>query len=146
MVLIRDYWSPLLKLAGLAVALDVANDTLLSYMPTYLATTIGLTTDESLVVPMFLLMSTNMVGAIVGFAVLGLLYVPQPATVSATLTATFPTPVRFAGFAIANNVSTSLFRGTAPAVNDWLVSASSRHSTADPCLATRWVAGDDCRR
>ena len=32
----------------------------------------------------------------------------------------FPTHVRYAGFAIAYNVSTSLFGGTAPAVNDWL--------------------------
>ncbi|MEV0804157.1 MFS transporter [Kribbella sp. NPDC050281] len=70
--------------------------------------------------PMFLLMGTNMLGAIVGFAVLGLLYVPQLATISATFPAMFPTHVRYAGFAIAYNVSTSLFGGTAPAVNDWL--------------------------
>ncbi|GAA2789819.1 MFS transporter [Kribbella solani] len=71
-------------------------------------------------VPMFMLMSTNMLGAIIGFAVLGLLYVPQLATISATFPAMFPTHVRYAGFAIAYNVSTSLFGGTAPAVNDWL--------------------------
>lgn len=29
--------------------------------------------------------------------------------------------MRFAGFAIAYNVSTSIFGGTAPAVNEWLV-------------------------
>jgi len=46
---------------------------------------------------MFLLMGTNMLGAVIGFAVLGLLYIPQLAT-----------------------ISTSLFGGTAPAVNDWL--------------------------
>jgi MHS family proline/betaine transporter-like MFS transporter len=33
----------------------------------------------------------------------------------------FPTPVRFAGFAIAYNISTSLFGGTAPALNAWLI-------------------------
>jgi MHS family proline/betaine transporter-like MFS transporter len=33
----------------------------------------------------------------------------------------FPTHVRYAGFAIAYNVSTSLFGGTAPAVNEWLI-------------------------
>jgi MFS transporter, MHS family, proline/betaine transporter len=71
-------------------------------------------------VPMFLLMGTNMLGAVIGFAVLGLLYVPQLATISATFPAMFPTHVRYAGFAIAYNVSTSLFGGTAPAVNDWL--------------------------
>ena len=52
---------------------------------------------------------------------LGLLYVPQLATISATFPAMFPTHVRYAGFAIAYNVSTSLFGGTAPAVNDWLI-------------------------
>jgi len=78
-------------------------------------------------VPMFLLMGTNVVGAVIGFAVLGLLYVPQLATISATFPAMFPTHVRFAGFAIAYNVSTSLFGGTAPAVNDWLTGV-----TGDP--------------
>jgi MHS family proline/betaine transporter-like MFS transporter len=71
-------------------------------------------------VPMFLLMGTNVAGAVIGFAILGLLYVPQLATISATFPAMFPTHVRYAGFAIAYNVSTSLFGGTAPAVNDWL--------------------------
>jgi MFS family permease len=75
-------------------------------------------------VPMFMLMSINVVGAVIGFAVLGLLYVPQLATISATFPAMFPTQVRFAGFAIAYNVSTSVFGGTAPAVNDWLITAT----------------------
>lgn len=73
------------------------------------------------VVPMFMLMSTGPVGALIGFAVLGLLYVPQLATISAMFPAMFPTQVRFAGFAIAYNVSTSIFGGTAPALNEWLV-------------------------
>jgi MFS family permease len=158
------YWGPILRLGGLVVALNVVNYTLLAYMPTYLETTIGLSTDMSLVipiigmlammaflpfagllsdrvgrkplwwvslaglfvagVPMFMLMSTGPVGAAIGFAVLGLLYVPQLATISATFPAMFPTQVRFAGFAIAYNVSTSLFGGTAPAVNDWLVNTT----------------------
>lgn len=71
-------------------------------------------------IPMFLLMGTGAIGAAIGFAVLGLLYVPQLATISATFPAMFPTQVRYAGFAIAYNGSTSLFGGTAPAVNDWL--------------------------
>lgn len=159
--LIAEHWPPILRLIGLVVALNVVNYTLLTYMPTYLEKTIGLTTDMSLVVPiigmlsmivflpfaglasdrfgrkpvwwfsvtglfiagipMFLLMSTGLLGAIIGFAVLGLLYVPQLATISATFPAMFPTQVRFAGFAIAYNVSTALFGGTAPAVNDWLI-------------------------
>lgn len=158
--LIRNYWRPLIVLGGLVVALNVVNYTLLSYMPTYFRAELGLTADQSLlvpiigmlfmmvflplagalsdrigrkpmwwislvglfvmVVPMYMLMSTSLVGAIIGFAVLGLVYVPQLATISATFPAMFPTHVRFAGFAIAYNVSTSLFGGTAPAVNDWL--------------------------
>jgi MFS family permease len=159
--LLTEYWGPILRLIGLVVALNVVNYTLLTYMPTYLERSIGLSSSHSLVVPvigmlsmmvflplcghisdrvgrkpmwwfsliglliagvpMFLLMSVNMVGAVIGFAVLGLLYVPQLSTISATFPAMFPTQVRYAGFAIAYNVSTSLFGGTAPAINDWLV-------------------------
>lgn len=162
--LIVNYWRPILRLGGLVVALNVANYTLLTYMPTYLEGTIGLSSNVSLVVPiigmlsmmvflpiagtlsdrwgrkplwwfsliglfvagvpMFMLMGTGPAGAIIGFAVLGLLYVPQLATISATFPAMFPTQVRFAGFAIAYNVSTSIFGGTAPAVNEWLVGAT----------------------
>lgn len=162
--LLGEYWRPILQLGGLVVALNVVNYTLLTYMPTYLEGSIGLNTDQALmvpiigmlammvflpfaghlsdrwgrkplwwismggllvaVVPMFMLMSTGMLGAIIAFAVLGLLYVPQLATISAMFPAMFPTQVRFAGFAIAYNVSTSIFGGTAPAVNDWLIGAS----------------------
>ena len=158
--LIAGYWRPILRLGGLVVALNVVNYTLLTYMPTYLETQIGLTADQSLIVPvigmvsmmvfvpfvgllsdrvgrkplwwfsliglfiagvpMFMLMGTGVAGALIGFAVLGLLYVPQLATISATFPAMFPTHVRYAGFAIAYNVSTSIFGGTAPAINDWL--------------------------
>ena len=73
------------------------------------------------VVPLYLLMATGLAGAVIGFALLGLLYVPQLATISATFPAMFPTHVRFAGFAISYNVATSLFGGTAPAFNSWLI-------------------------
>jgi MFS transporter, MHS family, proline/betaine transporter len=159
--LILGYWRPLLKLGGLVIALNVVNYTLLSYMPTYLQTEIGLSADGALVVPligmlcmmvclpfagalsdrvgrkpmwwfslvgllvmavpMYLLMATGLAGAVIGFAVLGLLYVPQLATISATFPAMFPTHVRYCGMAIAYNVSTSLFGGTAPAANDLLI-------------------------
>ena len=82
-----------------------------------------------MVVPMYNLMSTSLLGAIIGFAVLGLLYVPQLATISATFPAMFPTHVRFAGFAIAYNVSTSLFGGTAPGLNAWLTGATGNPLT-----------------
>ncbi len=165
--LLTRYWAPILMLGGMVVALNVVNYTLLSYMPTYLETAIGLSTNMSLivpiigmlsmmvflpfagaasdrfgrkplwwfslvglfiaVVPMFMLMSTGPLGAGIGFAVLGLLYVPQLATISATFPAMFPTQVRYAGFAIAYNVSTSIFGGTAPAVNEGLVSSTGNN-------------------
>jgi MHS family proline/betaine transporter-like MFS transporter len=74
-----------------------------------------------LVVPLYRLMDSGFAGAVIGFALLGLLYVPQLATISATFPAMFPTHVRFAGFAISYNVATSLFGGTAPAFNSWLI-------------------------
>jgi MFS family permease len=72
-------------------------------------------------VPMFMLMSHGIAGALIGFAVLGLLYVPQLASISAMFPAMFPTQARYAGMAIAYNVSTSLFGGTAPMASDWLI-------------------------
>ncbi|SEC00330.1 MFS transporter, MHS family, proline/betaine transporter [Paramicrobacterium humi] len=162
--LVTRYWRPLVTMAGLVVALNVANYTLLSYMPTYLEKQIGLTTDGSLAliivgelcmmaiipfagklsdhigrkpmwaismiglfvaaIPLYMLMGTGFVGALVGFAVLGILYVLQLSTISATFPAMFPTHVRYAGFAITYNVSTALFGGTAPAVNEALIDAT----------------------
>lgn len=75
-------------------------------------------------VPMYLLMAQGFVPALIGFAVLGLLYVLQLSTISATFPAMFPTHVRFAGFAIAYNISTALFGGTAPAVNEKLIAVT----------------------
>ncbi len=158
----RDYKRPLLALAGLVVALNVTNYTLLAYMPTYLEQKIDMSSTSSLTliiigqlvmmavipfsgrlsdrlgrkpmwwvslgglfvmaVPMYLLMAQGFLPALVGFAVLGLLYVLQLSTISATFPAMFPTQVRFAGFAIAYNISTALFGGTAPAVNEKLIS------------------------
>ena len=78
-------------------------------------------------IPMFQLMEQGETGALVGFAILGLLYVPQLATISAMFPAMFPTHVRYAGMAIAYNVSTSLFGGTAPLANDWLIGLTGNH-------------------
>jgi MHS family proline/betaine transporter-like MFS transporter len=49
--LLAGYWKPILRLAGMVVALNVVNYTLLTYMPTYLQKEIGLSTDQSLIVP-----------------------------------------------------------------------------------------------
>lgn len=88
----------------------------------------------ALVIPLYHMMGTGLVGAIAGFVLLGLLYVPQLATISATFPAMFPTHVRFAGFAIAYNVSTSLFGGTAPALNSWLIT-----QTGDPLMPAYYM-------
>lgn len=68
--------------------------------------------------PMYWLMGKGLAWAIVGFVVLGLLYIPQLSTISATFPAMFPTQVRYAGFAISYNVATAAFGGTAPLIND----------------------------
>jgi MFS family permease len=161
------YWKPLLLLGGLVVALNVVNYVLLAYMPTYMSTTLGMSNNASLfvpligmlammvflpfagslsdrfgrkklwwfsliglfvaAVPMFQLMEQGPNLALFGFAVLGLLYVPQLATISATFPAMFPTHVRYAGMAIAYNVSTSVFGGTAPLVSDWLIAQTGNN-------------------
>ena len=87
-----------------------------------------------MVVPLYMLIGTGFAGAIVGFIVLGLLYVPQLATISATFPAMFPTAVRFAGFAIAYNISTSIFGGTAPMVGSGLISL-----TGDPMMPAYYM-------
>ncbi|CCF64856.1 MFS transporter [Nocardia cyriacigeorgica] len=162
--LIGSYPRELLTLAGLVVALNVVNYTLLTYQPTYLQKTIGL--DESttttmmligqlvmmvcipffgglsdrvgrrplwlfslvgltvLAVPMYWLMGVGTGWAVLGFVVLGLFYIPQLATISATFPAIFPTHVRYAGFALGYNVSTAVFGGTAPLVNEAVIEST----------------------
>lgn len=92
---------------------------------------IGLTL---LVVPLYMLIGTGFTGALIGFLLLGILYVPQLATISATFPAMFPTAVRFAGFAIAYNVSTSIFGGTAPLVGSGLINL-----TGDPLMPAYYM-------
>ncbi|MDN5654524.1 MAG: MFS transporter, partial [Kocuria sp.] len=77
-----------------------------------------------LAVPMYMLMAQGFWFALIGFAVLGLLYIPQLSTISATFPAMFPAPVRYAGFAISYNVSTMIFGGTSPMVNEALIGAT----------------------
>lgn len=77
-----------------------------------------------LAIPMYWLMGQGFAWAIVGFVVLGVLYIPQLATISATFPAMFPTQVRYAGFAISYNVATAAFGGTAPLVNEAAVNGT----------------------
>lgn len=74
-----------------------------------------------LAIPLYMLMGQGLGWAIIAFVILGFLYLPQLATISATFPAFFPTHVRYAGFAITYNVATALFGGTAPMVNELLI-------------------------
>lgn len=73
--------------------------------------------------PAFWLISQGvMLTTIAGLTILGLLVVLLAGAMPATLPAIFPTKVRNGGFAIAYNLSTSAFGGTAPLVITWLIS------------------------
>ncbi|WP_265446683.1 MFS transporter [Flexivirga meconopsidis] len=160
--LLQQYWQPILKLFGLVIALNIADYTLLTYMPTYMSSSLGISSTQSdivvligqlvmmaliwiagatsdkvgrkpmwwfsltaifvLAVPCFWLMGQGLVGAIAGFTILGLVFLPQLGTISATFPAMFPAHVRYAGMAIGYNVATAAFGGTVASVDDALVS------------------------
>jgi MHS family proline/betaine transporter-like MFS transporter len=72
--------------------------------------------------PAFLLMGIkNVFAQFAGIGILGLLLVIMLSSISATLPAMFPTPVRYSGFAIGYNVSTAIFGGTTAAVNEYMI-------------------------
>ncbi|WP_067669287.1 MFS transporter [Nocardia miyunensis] len=89
--------------------------------PMWLISLVGL---GVLSVPMYWLMGKGLGWAIVGFVVLGVLYVPQLSTISATFPAIFPTHVRYAGFALSYNLSTAIFGGTAPLISQWVIDST----------------------
>ncbi len=159
--LIANFWPTILVLIGMVAALNIANYTLLAYMPTYLTETAGFESGDAdllvimgqvamlvfipiagamsdrvgrkpmwavsfiglilLSIPMFLLIAQGFWPAVIGFSVLGIVYVAQLATISATFPAMFPSQVRYGGMAIGYNISTALFGGTALYVNDALI-------------------------
>ncbi len=162
--LVTQYPRELLTLAGLVIALNIVDYTLLSYQPTYLEDTIKISNSGTtaivlvgqlvmmlflpvagalsdrvgrrpmwlvslvglavLSVPMFWLMGKGIGWAVFGFVVLGLLFVPQLSTISATFPAIFPTQVRYAGFALSYNLSTAIFGGTAPYIDQAVIDAT----------------------
>jgi len=75
--------------------------------------------------PAFLMMSTTTVWGVAGaLIILGLLTVSLAGVMPSTLPAIFPTRVRYGGFAISYNVSTSLFGGTAPYIITYLIATT----------------------
>lgn len=81
--------------------------------------------------PSILMISSgNIPLAIGGLLILGLLLVLLLGAQPSMLPAQFPTRVRFGGFAVGYNVSTSAFGGTAPLAVTWLVAVT--HDNAMP--------------
>jgi MFS transporter, MHS family, proline/betaine transporter len=79
--------------------------------------------------PAFLLLSLGTVaGTVAGLVILGLLLVLLLGTMSATLPALFATDVRYGGFSIGYNLSTSIFGGTAPFVLETLVISTGNNA------------------
>lgn len=68
----------------------------------------------------YLLLNGGLPLKILALVVLGICYVPQLATISATFPALFPTHVRFTAFALTYNVFTAIAGGPAPAINEAL--------------------------
>ena len=168
--LLVEYWQPILRLFLMVIALNIANYTLLTFMPTYMSDSLGISATQSdivlligqlimlsliwiagstsdrvgrkpmwwfslgamfvLAIPCFWLMGQGLGWAIVGFTLLGLVYLPQLGTISATFPAMFPAHVRYAGMAISYNVSTAAFGGTSALVNDWMVGWGGRYMPA----------------
>lgn len=164
-VTITTAWRPILSCIGLVIVLNVADYTLLTYLPSYLTQVLSISETTSLLLtlavmivmmlvitpigalsdrvgrkplltvacvgfivlsyPSFLLITSGVVaGTVLGVAILGLLLVILLGTMPATLPALFPTRVRYGGFAIGYNLSTSVFGGTAPLVITSLIAVT----------------------
>ncbi|WP_460954795.1 MFS transporter [Parasphingorhabdus pacifica] len=75
--------------------------------------------------PAFLLISQGtMLTTLAGLVLLGVGHVQLIGPLAGTLPAMFPTKVRYAAFSIGYNVSTAAFGGTAPLINESVVTAT----------------------
>jgi len=164
-----EHWREILNCMGIVILLNVADYTLLSYMPSYLNVALGVDERTGLLIlvaimlcmmllitpigklsdrvgrkplllaacigffifalPAVQLMSRGNPWEIVGgMAILGLLLVILLGTLPATLPAMFPTHVRYGAFAVAYNISTSVFGGTAPLAITWLIANTGNNA------------------
>lgn len=79
-------------------------------------------------VPAVMLLDTGvLLLQILGISIFGIMLVMLLCNISASLPALFPTPVRFAGFALGYNVATSILGGTAGLANQALIDATGSH-------------------
>ncbi|MGO3249905.1 MAG: MFS transporter, partial [Agrococcus casei] len=163
--LIKQQPKQLLKIMGLVILINSAFYLVLTYMPTYLESSLemdGTTSGLMLVgvqlvmmaviipigalsdrigrrpilitacigflvgsVPAIYLLDSGIIPLqILGLAIFGVFLVMLLANISATLPALFPTPVRYAGFALGYNIATSLLGGTAGFFNELLIKAT----------------------
>ena len=159
------HWRDMLVCVGIVILINVANYTLLTYMPSYLTEILNLTENTSLLMTVAVmlgmmvvilplgalsdrigrkpLMLTSAIGfllfsfpaftllavgsaltTLAGLAILGFFLVCILAVLGSTLPAILHTRVRYAGFAVSYNVSTSLFGGTTPYVVTRLVDST----------------------
>ena len=143
----------------------------LTYLPTYLETAVGMPTGESqmatnialvvyvafiflsgkmsdrfgrkkmlitacvlfvvLTVPAFLILNTaNFVLVLGAELVLCFILTLNDGTLSSYLTETFPTEMRYTGFALSFNLANAIFGGTAPMISTWLIAITG--STMSP--------------
>ena len=143
----------------------------LTYLPTYLETAVGMPTGEAqmatnialvvyvafifisgkmsdrfgrkkmlvtacvlfvlLTVPAFLILNTAQFGLVL-IAELALCFILtlNDGTLSSYLTETFPTEMRYTGFALSFNMANAIFGGTAPMISTWLIAVTG--STMSP--------------
>ena len=143
----------------------------LTYLPTYLETAVGMPTGEAqmatnialvvyvafifisgkmsdrfgrkkmlvtacvlfvlLTVPAFLILNTAQFGLVL-IAELALCFILtlNDGTLSSYLTDTFPTEMRYTGFALSFNLANAIFGGTAPMISTWLIAVTG--STMSP--------------
>ncbi|MGH3794921.1 MAG: MFS transporter [Pseudonocardiaceae bacterium] len=159
---LTKHWRDMLICVGIVILINVADYTVLTYMPSYLTGVLKISDQTALLMsvavmvammvvilplgrlsdrigrkplmlisaigyllfsyPAFLLLSMGRaLTTLIGLAIIGFFLVCILAVIGSTLPAIFDTKVRYAGFAVSYNVSTSLFGGTAPLVVTWLV-------------------------
>jgi MHS family proline/betaine transporter-like MFS transporter len=84
-----------------------------------------------LTVPAFLILNTAQFGLVL-IAELALCFILtlNDGTLSSYLTETFPTEMRYTGFALSFNLANAIFGGTAPMISTWLIAVTG--STMSP--------------